>query len=66
LVSAQDREDLQNVRCLDLLTEDGPNGTMSSIQMTDRSRLVLDFDPVETDLVTVVGIIESETREVAP
>ena len=66
LVVATDREDLRHLRCLDLRTENGHNGTRSSIQLADGARLLLDFEPLKTEQVTVVGIIESETREVAP
>jgi plasmid maintenance system killer protein len=65
LVAAKDREDLRRVMSLDLRTENSRAGERFSIRLVDRSRLLLDFDVAKTDKVTVVGIVESDTQEVA-
>ncbi|MEV4320626.1 hypothetical protein AB0J37_00175 [Microbispora rosea] len=65
LVAAKDREDLRRVMSLDLRTENSRAGERFSIRLVDRSRLLLDFDVAKTDKVTVVGIVESGTQEVA-
>jgi hypothetical protein len=66
LVAAKDRDDLGRVMSLDMKPENGHDGARSSIGLIDRSRLLLDFGVLETDQVTVVGIVEANTREVAP
>jgi plasmid maintenance system killer protein len=66
LVAAKDREDLRQVTCLGLRAESGRGGTRSSIRLVDGARLLLDFIAMETDQVTVVGIVEANTREVTP
>jgi proteic killer suppression protein len=66
LVAARDYEDLRQVKCLDLKAQNRHDLKGSSIRLVDRARLLLDFDAVKTDEVTVVDIIESDTREVAP
>lgn len=66
LVAAKDREDLRRVVSLDLKSDHSRDGARSSIRLDGRSRLLLDFDIVKTDQVTVVGIVEPHMREVAP
>ncbi|MFC0105560.1 hypothetical protein [Kibdelosporangium aridum] len=66
LVAAQDREDLCALRSLDLRTENGRDSARASIRLVDGARLLLDFDGEKSNEVTVVGIVESDTREVAP
>lgn len=66
LVAAKDGEDLRRVMSLDLKSEHGRDGAGCSIRLGDRSRLLLNIDIVETDQVTVLGIVVSDTREVAP
>jgi len=65
LVAAKDRDDLRQVACLDLRTESDRAGTRSSIRLVDEVRLLLDF-ALESDTVTVVDIVEANTREVTP
>jgi plasmid maintenance system killer protein len=65
LVAAQNREDLCALQCLDLRTENGQNGARASIRLLDDARLLLDFDGAMSNKVTVVGIVVSDTREVA-
>jgi plasmid maintenance system killer protein len=65
LVAAKDREDLRQVTCLGLRPENGRGGTWFSIRLVDEARLMLDFIAPETDKVTVLGIVEANTREVA-
>ncbi|ROS38497.1 type II toxin-antitoxin system RelE/ParE family toxin [Amycolatopsis thermoflava] len=66
LVAAKDRQDLQALRSLDLQSEDGPGGAHVSIRLIGGTRLLLDLNEEKTDEVTVLGIVESDTREVAP
>jgi proteic killer suppression protein len=65
LVAAKDREDLRQVMSLDLRIENSRAGECFSIRLIDQSRLLLDFDVVKTDQVTVVDIFGSDTQEVA-
>jgi plasmid maintenance system killer protein len=65
LVAAKDREDLRALRSLDLRSERGQNGTRASIRLVDGARLLLDFDVGNSDEVMVVGIVASDTWEVA-
>lgn len=66
IVAAKDVTDLGALACLDLRSADGPANPHASIRLTDGSRLLLDFHDDSVDEVTVVGIVESETREVTP
>lgn len=66
LVAATGRGDLQRAISLDLRIEnDNDDGARCSIRLNERLRLLLDFDGVDPDEVTVVGIVESCAREVA-
>lgn len=66
LVAAKDREDLRALRSLDLRPENGRDGARASVRLVDGARLLLDFDVEKSNEVTVVGIVGSDTREVAP
>lgn len=66
LVAAKDCEDLRRIMSLDLQIEHRHDGVHSSIRLIDRTRLVLHFDGMNTDQVTVVSVIESDRQEVAP
>lgn len=66
LVAAEDREDLRALRSLDLQSENGPDGARASIRLVDGARLLLDFEVEKSNEVTVLGIVKSDTREVAP
>lgn len=66
LVAAEDREDLRALRSLDLRSENGRDGTCASIRLVNGARLLLDFDVEKSNQVTVLGVVESDTREVAP
>lgn len=66
LAAAKDVADLRALACLDLRSTDGPANPHASIRLVDGSRLLLDFHDDNVEEVTVVGIVESETREVTP
>lgn len=66
LVAAGNREDLSALRCLDLKVEAGLGSNSASIRLSNRARLLLDFDSKKSNEVTVVGIVESDAQEVAP
>ncbi len=66
LQAARDFKDLKQVRCLDLRAEHGRNRSRSSIRLVHQARLLLAFDAVKTDEVTVMDIIDSDTREATP
>ncbi|SDN01083.1 proteic killer suppression protein [Lentzea albidocapillata subsp. violacea] len=66
LRAANDSKDLQRVMSLDLRTENGRGQAHSSIRLANGARLLLEFDAVKTDEVTVMVIVESDTREVTP
>jgi plasmid maintenance system killer protein len=66
LVAAEDREDLRALRSLDLRSENGRDGARASIRLLDGARLLLDLGVEKSNEVTVLGIVESDTREVAP
>jgi proteic killer suppression protein len=66
LVAAVDCEDLRALRCLDLQSTDGHDGARASVRLLNGARLLLEFDPKKSNEVTVMGIIESDTWEVAP
>ena len=56
----------RSMRSLDLRTENGRDSARASIRLVDSARLLLDFDGEKSNEVTVVGIIEADTQEVAP
>ena len=66
LVAACGRGDLQALRCLDMRPEHGRGGACASIELAEGRRLLLDFTAEKADEVTVLGIVESDTKEVAP
>jgi proteic killer suppression protein len=66
LTAAEHRDDLSALRCLDLRAEAGPCSNRASIGLSNSTRLLLDFDVTKPNEVTVVGIVESDTQEVAP
>lgn len=66
LVAAKNVADLRALACLDLRSVDGRAEPHSSIRLVSGSRLLLDFHDDSVEEVTVVGIVENETREVAP
>lgn len=66
LVAAKDREDLCALRSLDVRSEKRRDGRLASMRLADGTRLLLDFDAEKSNEVMVVGIIDSDTREVAP
>lgn len=66
LVAACGREDLQALRSLDMRPEHERDGACASIRLSEGGRLLLDFAAEKSNEVTVVGIVESDTKEVAP
>ena len=64
LAAAKDPADLRALACLDLRPADGRAEPHASIRLVDGSRLLLDFHDDNVEEVTVVGIVESRTREV--